>query len=296
MLLIVGAVVVLAGCGIGYAMEHGNWGILFQPAEVFIIWGAALGAFIISSSKKTIGIVIHGIKGVFSAQPYKKEDYTELLSLMHNIFSKIRKEGLKALENELDKPHDSALFKQYPRFHSNHHAVSILTDIFRTILTTKLKPSQLDALLDAEIAGYHEELMIPAKKVNTISDGMPGLGIVAAVLGVIITMQKIGSPPAEIGHSIGAALVGTFLGILTCYGFMGPLSQNMETAAMEEKEYLIVLKTILVAFSAGIHPQICVEFGRMMVPEGERPSFMDLEKTLKERKAASGKKGEGEEE
>lgn len=295
MLLIIGAVVVLVGIGLGYMMEKGNWGILFQPAEVFIIGGAALGAFIISSSKKTIGVVIHGLKGVMASKPYLREDYVELLALMNGIFAKIRKEGLKAVEGELDNPHESPLFKQYPRFHSNHHAVNLLTDVFRTILITKLKPSQLEALLDAEIEGYHEELMIPAKKINTVGDALPGMGIVAAVLGVIITMQKIGSPPAEIGHSIGAALVGTFLGILACYGFMGPLAQNIEGSATEEKEYLVVLKTILVAFAAGIHPQISIEFGRMMVPEGERPTFMELEKALKEKKG-SAKKGGGDDE
>lgn len=292
-MLLIGAVVVLVGIAGGYAMEKGNWGILFQPAEVLIIGGAALGAFIIASSKKTINMVIHGVKGVLTAKPYTREDYVELLALMNGIFAKIRKEGLKALEGELDKPHESALFKQYPRFHSNHHAVNLMTDIFRTILTTKLKPSQLEALLDAEIEGYHEELMIPSKKVNTVGDALPGMGIVAAVLGVVITMQKISSPPEVIGHSIGAALVGTFLGILMCYGFMGPLAQNIEGAANEEKEYLIVLKTILVAFAAGVHPQISVEFGRMMVPDGERPTFMELEKALKERKGAAGKKGGG---
>lgn len=286
MLLIIGAVVVLVGIGLGYMMEKGNWGILFQPAEVLIIGGAALGAFIISSSKKTISIVIHGLKGVMSAKPYTREDYVELLTLMNNIFSKIRKEGLKAIEGELDKPFDSPLFKQYPRFYGNHHAVKLLTDIFRTILTTKLKPTQLEALLDAEIEGYHEELMLPSKKVNTVGDALPGMGIVAAVLGVVITMQKISSPPEVIGHSIGAALVGTFLGILMCYGFMGPLAQNIEGIATEEKEYLVVLKTIMVSFVAGIHPQISVEFGRLMVPDGERPTFTELEKAFKEKKGA----------
>ena len=293
MLFVVGALVVIGGILGGYMMEHGNFGVLFQPAEVVIIGGASLGAFIIGSSKKTIGIVIHGIKGALSAKPYLKEDYIELLALMSGIFAKIRKEGLKALEGELDKPFESALFKQYPRFFANHHAVKILTDLFRTILTTKLKPSQMEALLDAEITGFHEEMMIASKKVNTVGDALPGMGIVAAVLGVVITMQNISAPPAVIGHSIGAALVGTFLGILACYGFMGPLAQNLEGIAGEEKEYLIVLKTIMVSFSAGIHPQICVEFGRLMVPEGERPTFMELEETLKKRKPAGGKK-EGE--
>lgn len=290
MLSIIGAVFITVCIAIGYWMEHGNWGILYQPAEVVIIGGASLGAFIISSSKKTITIVIHGLKGVLGAKPYLREDYVELLTLMNNVFAKIRKEGLKAIEGELDKPFDSPLFKQYPRFHANHHAVKLLTDIFRTILTTKLKPSQLEALLDAEIEGYHEELMIASKKVNTVSDGFPGLGIVAAVLGVVITMQKISSPPEVIGHSIGAALVGTFLGILMCYGFIGPLAQNIEGIATEEKEYLVVLKTIMVSFVAGIHPQISVEFGRLMIPEGERPTFMELEKALKEKKGA-GKEG-----
>ncbi|MBI4384339.1 MAG: flagellar motor stator protein MotA [Nitrospinae bacterium] len=286
--VLIGCLVVIVGIISGYLLEKGNLHILFQPAEVLIIGGGALGGLIIASSPKTFKAIVASLKVMVTRKPYGKEDYMEVLMLLNAIFTKIRREGLKSLEREMDKPFESELFKPFPRFLKNHHAIHLLSDTFRMIFTTKLKPHQLEALWDAEIETQFENLMLPSKKLGNMADSLPGLGIVAAVLGVVITMQKINSPPEVIGHSVGAALVGTFLGVLMCYGFVGPMSQNLESIALQEKEYLNVLKGIVIPFVAGVHPNISIEFGRLLIPEEERPSFLEVEDAILKAKRASG--------
>jgi chemotaxis protein MotA len=208
----------------------------------------------------------------------------EVLMLMSEIFSKIRKEGLVSIEADVDNPHESKIFSNYPKFLKNHHAVDLVADTLRTVMTTSIAPHELEALLDTELEAHHEELMIPSKSVNNVADALPGLGIVAAVIGVILTMAKIDSPPAVLGQSIGAALVGTFLGVLMCYGFVGPAARNLEHIANEEREYLNVLKVALVAFVGGAAPQISVEFGRRVIPGNVKPTFIEVEEAIRELK------------
>jgi chemotaxis protein MotA len=249
-----------------------------------IIFGAALGGFIIASPPKVIKMVIGGASKILGGKAYSKADYIEVLMLLSEIFSKIRKEGLVSIETDVDNPHESKIFSKYPKFLKNHHAVALVADTLRTDMTTSIAPHELEALLDTELEAHHEESMIPSKSINTMAESFPGLGIVAAVMGVVITMQYIDSPPAVLGGKIGAALLGTFLGVLMCYGLVGPLSRNIEYIAAEEKEYLNVLKVALVAFVSGAAPQISVEFGRRVIPSNVKPTFVEVEEAIRQLK------------
>ncbi len=285
MLAVMGAVIVLIGVIGGYLMEHGNLHMLWQPAEFVIIGGAAGGAFLIGYPPKLVKAVVHIIGRILgNKSTYKKEEYMDVLRLLSDIFSKIRKDGLISVESDVDSPEKSKIFTKYPTFLGRHHAVTFVTDTLRTVMTTTIEPHELEALLETELDAHHDAAMLPSKSVNTVADSLPGLGIVAAVLGVVLTMSKMGEPPEVLGHSIGSALVGTFLGVLLCYGFVGPLSRNMEQVAGADAEYLVVLKVSLMAFIRGAPPQISVEFGRRVIPSEVRPSFLEVESALKAKK------------
>ncbi len=282
MLVIVGAAVVLGAVVGGYILEHGNLSVLFQPAEVVIIFGAALGALIIMSPMHVLTGVIKGaIKTITGGGSYSKRDYLETLLMLNEIFTKIRKEGLISIEQDVEDPENSAIFSKYPKFLKNHHALALLTDTLRTVMTTTISPYELEGILDNELETLHETEAGPVKSLTTVADSLPGLGIVAAVLGVVITMQKIKEPPEVLGHSIGAALVGTFMGVLMCYGFVGPLARRLESTINEEKEFLQMIKAGLVSFVAGAAPQIAVEFARRSIPPHLRPSFYELEEEIR---------------
>ncbi len=282
MLVIVGAAVVLGAVVGGYILEHGNLSVLFQPAEVVIIFGAALGALIIMSPMHVLKGVIKGaIKTIIGGGSYSKRDYLETLLMLNEIFTKIRKEGLISIEQDVEDPENSAIFSKYPKFLKNHHALALLTDTLRTVMTTTISPYELEGILDNELETLHETEAGPVKSLTTVADSLPGLGIVAAVLGVVITMQKIKEPPEVLGHSIGAALVGTFMGVLMCYGFVGPLARRLESTINEEKEFLQMIKAGLVSFVAGAAPQIAVEFARRSIPPHLRPSFYELEEEIR---------------
>jgi chemotaxis protein MotA len=201
--------------------------------------------------------------------------------MLSEIFSKIRKEGLVSIEADVDTPEESKIFSSHPKFLKNHHAVNLVTDTLRTVMTTSISSYELESILDNELDAHHEEGVAPAKSLNNVADALPGLGIVAAVLGVVLTMGKMKEPPEVLGHSIGAALVGTFLGVLLCYGFVGPLARNLEQVVSEDKEYLNVLKVGLVSFIGGAAPQIAVEFARRSIPGHEKPSFLEVEDALR---------------
>ena len=278
----IGLIIVLTSVIGGYILEHGNLAVLWQPVELLIIGGAGLGAFIASCTPDIFKATMKSIKKGILFEPLKKQDYVEVLNLLNEIFAKIRKEGSIKLESHMDDPENSSIFKNYPDFMKKKEALTFLTDSFRTIITTKILYYDLNTLLEDEVEAYYEELEHEASLTNEIAESFPGLGIVAAVLGVIITMGKISEPPEVLGHSIGAALVGTFLGILMCYGIVGPIARKMKLYAESEKEYLMVIKTIIIYFVSGINPKIALEFGRRAVPKHERPSFMDLEQAFKE--------------
>lgn len=284
MFIIIGVVIVFGAVIGGYLMEHGNLSLLYQPAEFVIIGGAALGMFVIASPKKVIKGVQAGIVRMFASKAYDKSDYLDALVLLSEIFFKIRKEGLVSVESDIDEPEKSAIFKKYDKFLKNHHALAFLTDTLRTLTITDIEAHELDALLDHEIEAHHEELLAPSKALAHVADSLPGLGIVACVLGVVLTMKKISEPPEVLGHAIGAALVGTFLGILLSYGFVGPMAKNLENIGSEDKEYLTVLKAGIIAFVNTPSPQVAVEFARRVVPQDLRPSFLELEALIKKMK------------
>ena len=285
MTIIIGFIVV-TGCVIGgYLLEHGNMAVLMQPVELLIIGGAALGSFVIASPMHVIKAVISSVMGMFTHSPRTKKDYMEILMLLNGIFYKIRQQGLVSIESDVDSPGESPLFTQYPLILKNHAAVDLIADTLRTVMTTTIAPHELEALIEQELEAHHEEAMTPAHSVNTIADGLPGLGIVAAVLGVVLTMAKIKEPPEVLGASIGAALVGTFLGVLLCYGYVGPMGKHLEFIAAEDLQYMNVIKVALLAFiGGGAAPKVAVEFGRRVIPVNMKPSFMEMEEAFREAK------------
>lgn len=284
MLAVIGAIIVSSAVIGGYLLEHGNLSLLWQPAELVIIGGAASGGFLIGYPPKVVKDVMRIVQRILTNKgTVSRDDYLELLKLLNDIFVKIRKDGLISIEEDVDSPHKSKVFTKYPRFLANHHALLFITDTLRTVMTTTIEPHELESLLETELDSHHEEGLIPAKAVNTVADSLPGLGIVAAVLGVVLTMQKMGEPPEVLGQSIGAALVGTFLGVLLCYGYVGPLARNMELVVASDIEYLTVLKVALVAFIRGASPQIAVEFGRRVIPSVVKPGFLEVEAALKKK-------------
>jgi chemotaxis protein MotA len=281
MYAIIGIIVVLGSVVGGYVMEGGNIHVLIQPAEIVIICGAAIGSLFIASTPNIIKLIFENIGTIFSSGNMSKSMYIELLSLLNMLFTKIRKEGLISIENDIENPEKSVIFKKHTSVISNRHALDFICDTLKVIITTNVPPHELDTLLDIDIDSHYEEAMIPSSSISTIADALPGLGIVAAVLGVVITMEKINEPPAVLGHSIGAALTGTFLGVLACYGFVGPIGTNLKHKANESQICFHVIKVALVSFVGGAAPKIAVEFGRRAIPGKERPTFVELEKATK---------------
>ncbi len=281
MYVAIGIVVVFVAIGIGYKMEHGQFGVLFQPAELVIIGGAGLGAFLISSPKKVISLTIKAVTKIFSGHDIDKKAYIELMLLLNEIFFKVKREGFLAIEADIDHPDESDVFKKYPTVVSSASTVNFICDNFRTIISSNMTPYELETLMENDMAAQEHDAMIPATALTKVSDGMPALGIVAAVLGVVLTMGKISEPPEVLGHSIGAALVGTFLGILLSYGFIGPMATNIENNVKEHEAYLHVIKTAIVAMASGAAPQSAVESARRAIPISDRPDFEELNEEIK---------------
>jgi chemotaxis protein MotA len=277
MFAIIGIVVVLGAIVGGYLMEHGVLLVLVQPAELVIIGGAALGTILIANPLSTIKGIIGGLIGVLAGSRFSKPFYLETLTMLMNIFNQARKQGLAKLESDLDEPDKSELFRKYPKLLKDHHALAFICDTLRMHVTGGVDHFDLDQMMDADIEIHHHQVAAPATALSTTADALPGLGIVAAVLGVVITMGAIGGPPEEIGHKVAAALVGTFLGILLCYGFLGPLASNMSKLSDGESEYYRVLRVGLLAFIKGSAPIMSVEFARRAIPGEARPSFKEME-------------------
>jgi chemotaxis protein MotA len=281
MYVAIGIVVVFAAVGLGYLMEHGHFSVLFQPAELVIIGGAGLGAFIISSPKKVITLTIKAVTKIFSGHEIDKKAFIELLLLLNEIFFKVKREGFLAIEADIDHPNESELFKKYHSVISSASTVNFICDNFRTIISSNMTPNELENLMDIDMEAQEHDAMIPASALTKVSDGMPALGIVAAVLGVVLTMGKISEPPEVLGHSIAAALVGTFLGILLSYGFIGPMATNIENKAKEHEAYLKVIKTAILAMASGAAPQSALESARRAIPIEDRPGFEELNEEIK---------------
>jgi chemotaxis protein MotA len=247
---------------------------------LIIIGGAAIGALIISAGPSMIGKIVQSLLGLLKPDRTKK-DYVELLMLLNVLFTKIRVDGAISIEADIEKPGQSPIFSQFPSVLKDHHAVDFICDNLRVFITIGMEAHEFDNLMEIDMEAMHSEELKPASFLNTTADSLPGMGIVAAVLGVVITMGKISEPPEVLGHSIGAALVGTFLGILLCYGFFGPMAKAMETKVHSNGTYLTVIRTTLVTFIANSVPQIAIEAGRRAVPGKMRPKFAELEEELK---------------
>ncbi|MFC1748636.1 flagellar motor stator protein MotA [Pseudomonadota bacterium] len=281
MLIIIGAIIVLACVTGGYILSHGVLMALWQPFELLIICGAALGAFVSANPPKVHKAVFKNIIGVLKGSKYKKELYLELLSLIYDLLQKSRKEGLMAIEEDIDDPSNSNVFTAYPKVSSDHHVMDFICDYFRLMVGGNMNPFELENLMDIELATHHQEAEMPAEAVTKVADALPGFGIVAAVLGIVITMSFIGGDPALIGGHVAAALVGTFLGILIAYGFVSPLAVAMEHAARDEAKFFECIKVCILASVNGYSPQIAVEFGRKVMYSSDRPSFSELEDHVK---------------
>ena len=280
MVVIIGILMVGGSVIVGYLMEHGNLAVLWQPAEFVIIFGAALGGLIISAPLSRLKAIAKDLVKLFVSHGMSKKDYLEVLALLNEIFTKMRKEGLIAIEDDIENPAESVIFSKYKAIFKNKNALNYICDNIKVIISTNVTPYELENIMDMEAETYSDEAVAPAKSVALVADALPGLGIVAAVLGVVLTMGKISEPPEVLGHSIGAAMVGTFLGVLMCYGFVGPIGTNLEHSAHEEMICFQVIRLSLVSFVGGAAPQIAVEFGRRVIPTIKKPTFNELEAAL----------------
>jgi len=276
MFAIIGIVVVFGAVLGGYLIEHGHVKVLLQPAELLIIGGAATGTILIANPLHILKQIAGGIVGVFTGSQFTKQRYLETLKMSYDLLNKGRREGLMSLENDVETPDKSPLFSKYPHFLQNHHIRDYFCDTMR-MAVSGVEAFELDQLLDLDLEVHHHEASQPIASLSTAADSLPGLGIVAAVLGVVITMGALGGPPEEIGHKVAAALVGTFLGILLCYGLVGPIASNMAKLADDERAYLHVLRVVMISFLKGTAPIMAVEFARRAIPGHVRPSFQEVE-------------------
>ncbi len=279
MFVILGYITVL-GCVLGgYAMHSSNFAILVQPNELLIIFGAGVGAFIASNSAFTLKLSLKGIKHCFSNGPSKAK-YLDMLALLYGLFAKMQREGIISIEKDIEQPESSSLFQQYPTMAKDKNACFFIGDTLRVYLTTG-NAGELDKLMGVDMSTMHDEEMLPAHSLSHMADALPGLGIVAAVLGIVVTMGHINDGPEKLGTSVAAALVGTFLGILLCYGFVGPLGAKLETLAHEEHLFFRAIREALAAAVRGSSPIVALEYGRRAIPLAFRPTFLEMEQKLK---------------
>ena len=285
MFVIVGYIIVCATIFGGYAMAGGHLGALWQPLEVLMIFGGAFGAFVVGNDTKALKATMKSIPTLFKGSKYTKALYMDLLALLFEILSKIRKEGMMAIEKDVEDPESSALFSKYPKIQQDHHLIEFITDYLRLMVSGNMDAFQVENLMDNEIETHHMEGHVPAHCIAKLGDGLPAFGIVAAVMGVVHTMENVALPPAELGILIAHALVGTFLGILLAYGFVGPLSGLLEQKLEESTKMFQTVKVTLLASLNGYAPAIAVEFGRKVLYSTERPGFAELEDHVKQARA-----------
>jgi chemotaxis protein MotA len=283
--LAIGLLIVIGSVIGGYVMHHGQIGVLWQPTEFIIIGGAGLGAFIMANGIGTLKASLAATAGLLKADPFSKTAYGELLQVLYEVFQKARKDGLVGLESHIEDPAKSDLFTKYPAFAKNQAAVALLADTLKVLLTGAVEDHNLAEILDIDLDQQLESNMHIPHAIISVGDAMPGFGIVAAVLGVIITMGSIGGAASEIGEKVAAALVGTFIGILLAYGIIGPIGTSIQQRVKAEHAYLCCVRTALLSFARGDAPMTAVEFARRNIGPHERPSFAELEEMTK-RKAA----------
>ena len=286
MLVIVGWLVILV-CVFGvYIVHGGNIMVILKalPFEIVTIGGATIGAFVANNQMKVIKATVKGLGECFKGSKYTKARYMELMALLFDILQKARKEGLMAIEKDVEEPHESELFKKYPTVGNDHHVVEFITDYLRMMVSGNLNAHEIESLMDNEIDTHHHEAHAAVAAIQRVAGGLPAFGIVAAVLGVVNTMGSVGQPPAVLGGMIGSALVGTFLGILLAYAFAEPLAGVLEQKVDEGGKELQCIKTTLLASMQGYNPSTAIEFGRKVLYSTERPTFIELESYVKGKK------------
>ncbi|MGZ5202628.1 MAG: flagellar motor stator protein MotA [Telluria sp.] len=285
MLVIIGYVLVIGAVFGGFALNGGHLAALFQPLELLMIGGAAAGAFFVGNNSKTVKATLKALPTVLQGSRYTRELYMELMSLLFDVLSKVRKEGLMSIEGDIEAPAESPVFSKYPSVLADHHVIEFMTDYLRLMVSGNMDAFQIENLMDNEIDTHHQEASVPAAAIAKLGDGLPAFGIVAAVMGVVHTMESVGIPPAELGILIAKALVGTFLGILLAYGFVGPLSSLLEQKLDESTKMIQCVKVTLLASLNGYAPALAVEFGRKVLYSTERPTFIELDDHIKKAKA-----------
>jgi chemotaxis protein MotA len=284
MLVIVGYVVVMGSIFGGFALSGGHLGALWQPLELLMIFGGAMGAFFVGNNMTVIKATLKDLPSLLKGAKYSKDAYMELMALMYELLTKVRKEGLMSIEGDVENPTESPVFSKYPKILSDHHVVEFITDYLRIMVSGNLNAMEIENLMDVELETHHHEAMVSSHVVAKLADGMPAFGIVAAVMGVVHTMESVGMPPAELGILIAHALVGTFLGILLAYGFVGPLATLLEQKAEEGGKMFQTIKVTLLANLNGYAPAMAVEFGRKALSSVDRPNFIELEEHVKQKR------------
>ena len=283
MLVIIGILAVFAAVLGGFLMEKGPLLVLMQPSELLIIGGAALGTLLAANPVFVLKKIVAGVLQVLKGTSYSRQRYIDSLKMMFNLFNKARKEGLAGIENDIETPEKSSIFSKYPSFLKNHHIRDFVCDTMRMAITGGAGAYDLDQMMELDMDVHHAGGTQSSAALSTLADSLPGLGIVAAVLGVVVTMSALGGPPEEIGHKVAAALVGTFLGILLCYGMVGPLGANLTKLIDDEHAFYHVLRVVMLAFIKGMSPSLAIEIGRRAIPEHVRPSFQEVEKACRQK-------------
>jgi chemotaxis protein MotA len=282
MIALVGIVIVLCSVLGGFAMAHGPFHVLLAYSEWVVIMGTAAGTLVISTPGPVLKALAGKLKGVFGKNPFTEGLYLEALRMLYELFQVARKDGLVAIESHIEAPDKSGIFKKYPAVLHHHHAMEFLCDSLRLVLVGSVPPHDLEAMMDAEMDVHHEEEAAAVAALTKVSDALPGIGIVAAVLGIVVTMQAINGPIEQIGHHVASALVGTFLGILLSYGFFAPLASNIESLNASEHRYYAFLKASVVAFAKGFAPIVATEFARRAIFSEVRPTFQEMETACKQ--------------
>jgi chemotaxis protein MotA len=287
MFSIIGIVVVFGAVLGGFLMEKGPIPVLIQPSEFLIIGGAAIGTLLAANPMYVLKKIIGALTSVLKGSKYSRARYIETLKMMFQIFNKARKEGLAGIETDIEEPAKSPVFSKYPNFQADHHVRDFVCDTLRMAVTGGASAFDLDQMMEQDMDVHHAGEAQIVSSLSTVADSLPGLGIVAAVLGVVVTMSALGGPPEELGHKVAAALVGTFLGILLCYGVVGPLGSNLSKIVDEEHAYYHVLRVLLLGFIKGMSPSLAIEMARRSIPEHVRPNFQDVEKACRQKDEAA---------
>lgn len=286
MIVLVGFIVVIGSVLGGFTIAGGHIGALIHPSELLTIGGAALGGMIVASPKKVLVDLMKAIKGSIKGSPFNRKAYEELFMCTYDLLRLARRDGMRVLESHVADPHNSDIFKKYPKIGGNHHVCDFICGAMAPLIESTAKPDQLSELLETEIKVLEEEHHAPMHALQKTADALPGFGIVAAVLGIVITMEHIDGPPSEIGHKVGAALVGTFLGILLSYGFAAPLATRLEVMGIAEMGFFRTMAAIIVGFADNLPPKVAVDLARRGVANEYRPTRVELDELFKQAEAA----------